>query len=111
MEPMADGTTSTSAPSAPGTRASGTGPATATPGGRWPRSHTITLFAFLGLCALLIVLFRDVLFPFLMAFYVAYLIEPVIAFATRDKTFGVKWGRGPTILLLYTVVLAGAFFL
>src|SRR5262245_55830378 len=100
----------TSAPSAPGDGAAGPGAAAAPPAGRWPRSHTITLFAFLGLFVLLIVVFREVLFPFLMAFYVAYLIEPVIAFATREKTFGVRWGRGPTIILLYSAVLAAAFF-
>jgi predicted PurR-regulated permease PerM len=77
----------------------------------WPRSHRITFFAFLALFALLVFAFREVLFPFLMAFYVAYLVEPVIDWATRGKTLGVRWGRGPTIIALYLVVFALGFLM
>lgn len=88
-----------------------TAPRTETPDDPWPRSHKRTLFAFLAAFLLLIVVFRSVLFPFLMAMYLAYLIEPVMDWATRGRFLGLKWGRAPILILLYSVVLGGAFVL
>src|SRR5688572_12247291 len=74
------------------------------------RTRVAILLTFLGAFLLLIVVFRAVLFPFLMAIFIAYLIEPVVAAFTRAPVFGVRWTRGPTIVLMYAVVLAGIFF-
>src|SRR5262245_36376338 len=71
----------------------------------WPKAHTRTLLAFLLLFVLLLFAFRAVLFPFLMAMYIAYLVEPVIGWATRGKTFGLKWKRAPTLIVLYLLVI------
>lgn len=77
----------------------------APPPARWPRAHVRALLAFLLVFVVLLVAFRSVLFPFLMAIYVAYLVEPVIEWATRGKLFGLKWGRGPVLVSLYAVVI------
>jgi len=71
----------------------------------WPRAHARTLLAFLLVFALLLFAFRAVLFPFLMAIYVAYLVEPVLEWATRGKLLGLKWSRGPVLVSMYAVVL------
>lgn len=63
------------------------------------------MLAFLLAFVTLLIVFRSVLFPFLMAVYVAYLVEPVINWATRGKLFGLKWGRGPVLVSLYAVVI------
>lgn len=69
------------------------------------RSRVTILLSFLGAFLLLLVVFRAVLFPFLIAMFIAYLIEPVVAAFTRAPVFGVRWTRGPTIVLMYAVVL------
>src|SRR5262245_49737575 len=74
------------------------------------RTRVAILLTFLGAFLLLLVVFRAVLFPFLMAIFIAYLIEPVVAAFTRAPVFGVRWTRGPTIVLMYAVVLTGIFF-
>ena len=53
------------------------------PRGRRPRVRI--LLAFLGVFVALLVVFREVLFPFLMAIYIAYLVEPVVARAVRSR--------------------------
>jgi len=65
------------------------------------------MLVFLGIFLLLVVVFRAVLFPFLLAMFIAYLIEPLVAAFTRSKIFGLRWTRGPTIVLLYVVLLGG----
>jgi predicted PurR-regulated permease PerM len=86
------------------------GPAPAPPPVRkGPR--VAVLLAFLGAFLLLIVLFRAVLFPFLMAMFLAYLVEPVVGWMGRGKRFGIRWSRGPIILVMYALVLTGLFFL
>ena len=55
----------------------------------------------------LLIVFRSVLFPFLMAIYIAYLVEPVVRAATRSRLLGIKWTRGPTIVVIYVLVLGG----
>jgi predicted PurR-regulated permease PerM len=68
------------------------------------------LLTFLGTFVLLLILFRAVLFPFLIAIFLAYLIEPVVAWFTRGPLLGVRWTRGPTIVFMYAVVLTGIVF-
>jgi predicted PurR-regulated permease PerM len=66
-----------------------------------------TMLVFLGIFLLLIAVFREVLFPFLMAIYVAYLVEPVVAWTTRSRLLGLRWTRGPTIVVVFTLVVGG----
>jgi predicted PurR-regulated permease PerM len=77
--------------------------------GRRRKVHV--LLAFLAVFVLLIVVFNDVLFPFLMAMYIAYLVEPIVRAVTLSRLFGLKWTRGPTIVTLYVLVLGGLGFL
>lgn len=83
----------------------------AAPRASWPPSHTRLLFGFLGAFLLLLIVFREVLFPFLMAMFTAYLVEPVVSWVARGKRLGLHWGRGPTLVLMYAVVLVGGFLL
>jgi predicted PurR-regulated permease PerM len=53
------------------------------------------------------VVFRGVLFPFLMAIYIAYLIEPIVGRVVKSRLLGFKWTRGPTIVTLYVLILGG----
>jgi predicted PurR-regulated permease PerM len=71
------------------------------------RRNVHILLAFLGVFTVLLVVFHAVLFPFLMAIYIAYLVEPVVRWVTRSRLFGVRWTRGPTIVTLYVLVLGG----
>ena len=97
------------APIDPPTRPTSSTPAgPASPAG-WPLRHVLTLFGFLALFLSLIIAFREVLFPFLMAIFLAYLVEPVVAWVARGKRLGLRWGRGPTLVLMYVIVLVGAF--
>ncbi len=82
----------------------GTGGAT-TPTGK--RRNVHVLLAFLAVFVLLLIVFNDVLFPFLMAIYIAYLVEPIVRAVTRSRLFGLKWTRGPAIVSLYVIVLGG----
>jgi predicted PurR-regulated permease PerM len=84
-------------------------PAVPAPPRKGPR--VAVLLAFLGAFLLLIVLFRAVLFPFLMAMFLAYLVEPVVGWMGTGKRFGIRWSRGPIILVMYAIVLTGLFFL
>ena len=78
------------------------------PGPRKPRRPEVkALVGFLVVLLLILILFRGVLFPFLMAMFIAYLIEPLVARLTRSKLFGLRWTRGPTIVLLYVLILGG----
>ncbi|MDJ0973663.1 MAG: AI-2E family transporter [Planctomycetota bacterium] len=78
------------------------------PGSRRP--NVVVLLAFLGVFLLLLVVFREVLFPFLMAMFIAYLVEPVVQWVTKSKLFGIRWTRGPTIVLIYLIVIGGGVF-
>ena len=83
--------------------------ADAASGGR--RGKVGILLCFLGAFVLLLAIFREVLFPFLMAIYSAYLIEPIVARVVKSRLLGFKWTRGPTIVALYVVLLGGIFLL
>ncbi len=69
------------------------------------------LLAFLGVFLLFLILFHGVLFPFLMAIFIAYLIEPLVARITRSRLLGVRWTRGPTIVVLYVLGIGGLVML
>ncbi len=77
----------------------------------WRRSFMITLWGFLAAFVLLLFAFRAVLFPFLMAMFAAYLVEPVVSWVAQGKRLGLRWGRGPTLVLMYAIVLVGAFLM
>jgi predicted PurR-regulated permease PerM len=84
-------------------------PAGSVPAKRRPRP--VVLFTFLGVFLLLLIVFRAVLFPFLMAMFVAYLIEPVVGWISRGKRLGMKWRRGPIVIGLYVLVLGSLGYL
>ena len=71
------------------------------------RPRVLVLLAFLGVFLLLLISFRQVLFPFLMAIYIAYLVEPIVARVVRSRLLGLKWTRGPTIVAIYVLGLGG----
>jgi predicted PurR-regulated permease PerM len=71
------------------------------------RPRVAILLSFLLCFLILLVVFREVLFPFLMAIFIAYLIEPLVAAVTKAPVFGVRWTRGPTIIVMYVVLLGG----
>lgn len=76
-----------------------------TPKKRKRNPNLVILLGFLGVFLVLLIVFRTVLFPFLMAMFVAYLIEPVVAWFTKSRLFGIRWTRGPAILLIYCIVV------
>ena len=75
------------------------------------RPNVLILLTFLGAFLLLLIVFREVLFPFLMAIFLAYLVEPVVLWVKRSRLFGIKWARGPIIVLVYIFVIGGLGFL
>ena len=88
----------------------GTAPDAPAPRQATPTEVKVLLWFLAGFVAILIV-FHGVLFPFLMAMFLAYLIEPVVAWVNRGKHLGIRWGRGPVLILMYSVVLFGLFSL
>lgn len=99
-------------PSQPSASLPAPGPATPPPpAGPRMSGRTVTLIVFLCIFVGLIVVFRSVLFPFLMAIFLAYLLEPAVAWVSRGRRFGIQVGRGPVLLLMYAVVLVGGFLL
>lgn len=81
------------------------GPDVAATSPRKPRVRI--LLAFVAVFVLLLIVFNKVLFPFLMAIYIAYLVEPIVQRVVRSRLLGLKWTRGPTIVTLYVLVLGG----
>jgi len=71
------------------------------------RPRVVVLLSFLGIFLLLIVVFRAVLFPFLMAMFIAYLVEPLVGWMGRGKRLGIRWKRGPIVVGMYAIVLTG----
>lgn len=74
------------------------------------RPNVRILLGFLAAYLVLLVVFREVLFPFLMAIFLAYLIEPIVRWVKGQKLFGVDWGRGPIVVVLYGVLVGGLAF-
>ncbi|MEZ6026183.1 MAG: AI-2E family transporter [Planctomycetota bacterium] len=68
------------------------------------------LLGFLAVYLLLLVLFHEVLFPFLMAIFLAYLIEPIVRYVKQRKLFGIDWGRGPIVVVLYGLLVGTLAF-
>lgn len=89
----------------------GGGPPADAPPPQERRGKVGILLAFLAAFVLLLAIFREVLFPFLMAIYIAYLIEPIVSRVVKSRLLGFKWTRGPTIVALYVVILGGIFLL
>ena len=77
----------------------------------WTTFQVVVLFGFLAAFLTLLIAFRTVLFPFLMAIFLAYLFEPVVSWVSRGKRLGMRWGRAPVLILMYMVVLAGIVLL
>ena len=70
------------------------------------RRHIVVLLVFLGIIALLIFAFRAVLMPFLVALFIAYLIDPVVERMAPVRVFrGHGLGRGGAIVVLYVAFL------
>ncbi len=82
----------------------------AQPNGAPRRPNLTILLSFVGVFLALLIVFRTVLFPFLMAIFLAYLVEPVVAWGTRSRLFGIKWTRAPVLVLVYVIVVGGAVF-
>jgi predicted PurR-regulated permease PerM len=84
--------------------------ADAQPAGAPRRPNLTILLIFVGVFLALLIVFRTVLFPFLLAIFLAYLVEPVVAWGTRSRIFGIKWTRAPVLVLVYAIVVGGAVF-
>lgn len=70
----------------------------------WSRYRTpFVLFLIIAFCA---IAFRAVLLPFLVALFVAYLIDPVVAWASSRTIRGVAVPRGAAVLGVYGTVIA-----
>jgi predicted PurR-regulated permease PerM len=65
---------------------------------------------FLLLCLLLVVAFRGVMVPFLVAIFIAYLVEPLVGRLARVKIGPVALGRAGSVIILY-LFLAGVLTL
>ncbi len=68
------------------------------------------LLGFLGVYVLLLIVCREVLFPFLMAIFLAYLIEPIVRWVKQRRLFGISWGRGPIVVMLYGLFVGAVAF-
>jgi predicted PurR-regulated permease PerM len=70
------------------------------------RRRVAILLTFLAIIVLLIIAFRAVLMPFLVAIFAAYLIDPVINRMSRLRIARRFYlGRGASVLILYVVFL------
>ncbi|MHC4933032.1 MAG: AI-2E family transporter, partial [Planctomycetota bacterium] len=69
-----------------------------------------TLLVFVGLILALIFAFRAVLAPFLIALFVAYLLDPVVDRFAEVRPFGkFRLGRGGSIVVIYLVFLLAVY--
>lgn len=72
--------------------------------GFWSRYRTpFVLFLIVAFCA---IAFRSVLLPFMVALFVAYLIDPVVAWVSNRTIRGARVPRGAAVLSVYAVVLS-----
>src|SRR5262245_59591427 len=70
------------------------------------RKRVVLLLVFLGIIAGLIFLLRAVLAPFLIALFVAYLIDPLVdRMATLRLPRGLHLGRAGSIVVIYLVLI------
>jgi predicted PurR-regulated permease PerM len=72
--------------------------------------RTAVIIGFLLLFVLLVVAFRGVLVPFLVAMFLAYLVEPLVERMARLRVGPVRLGRGGSLMAVY-LVLAGLLVL
>lgn len=75
------------------------------------KTRTRVLLAFLAAFLVILIAFRAVLFPFLMAIYLAYLIEPAVGWIARRQGLGIRVGRGPAVLVAYAVIVTSIYLL
>ena len=74
------------------------------------RRRLIILLVFVAIILTIVVGFRAVLTPFLVAFFAAYLIDPVINRMAPVRLFNrFKLGRGGSILVIYIVLLVAVY--
>lgn len=70
----------------------------------WTRYRApIALFLLASVC---LIAFRAVLFPFLLAIFIAYVIDPVVAWISEREIRGVKVPRGAAVVSVYGVAVA-----
>jgi predicted PurR-regulated permease PerM len=70
----------------------------------------VILLVFIGLILALIFAFRAVLAPFLIALFVAYLLDPVVDRLAEVRPFGkFRLGRGGSIVIIYLVFLLAVY--
>jgi len=70
------------------------------------RKRVVLLLVFLAIIGALIFLFRAVLAPFLVAIFVAYLIDPLVERMSRLRLpKGLHLGRGGAIVIIYLVLI------
>jgi predicted PurR-regulated permease PerM len=70
------------------------------------RKRVVLLLVFLGIIAALIFLLRAVLAPFLIALFVAYLIDPLVGRMARlSLPRGLRLGRAGAIVAIYLVLI------
>lgn len=75
------------------------------------RRRKIRLAIFLVIIALVILGSREVLTPFLVALFTAYLIDPVVQWMATRQLFGrFHLGRGGSIAVIYAVLLVVVYF-
>jgi len=71
------------------------------------RKRVVLLLVFLGIIGVLIFLLRAVLAPFLIALFVAYLIDPLVDRMARLRLpRGSRLGRAGSIIVIYLVLLS-----
>ncbi|MHC4341473.1 MAG: AI-2E family transporter, partial [Planctomycetota bacterium] len=74
------------------------------------RRRVVILLVFIGLILALIFAFRAVLAPFLIALFVAYLLDPVVDRLAEVRPFGkFRLGRGGSIVIIYLVFLLAVY--
>ena len=63
------------------------------------------VLGFLAVFLLLLIAFRGVIVPFLVAMFIAYLVEPLVVRMSKLKLGPVRLGRGGSLLALYAVLI------
>lgn len=69
------------------------------------RRKTLRTTLLLGLLAALWAL-REVLLPFVLAFFLSYVIDPAVTWVSSKPIFGRRLQRGPSVLVLYLAFFA-----
>ncbi len=76
-------------------------------GGGWSWFRRFAkLWGFLGFCVLVLILFRQVIVPFIFAVLLAFVLAPIIRKMSARADGTTRMPRGVSIILVYIVVLA-----